>query len=162
MGIFFLPNDKNHASSRLLAKIRVSQVFRKPIKNVYLQGPHSSRPCILRPCCIYIWKKIQTGDIWNKDFMCSWNTKQYMYSICIGSNSRLNNFSNACKILVFQLDMETFDLNEPISPFFNREAVLKVFSSPLWGHYEKNLFDATSQAQPGPARPSQTCSRLLQ
>ena len=84
-----------------------------------------------------------------------------MYSICIGSNSRLNNFSNACKILVFQLDMETFDLNEPISPFFNREAVLKVCLSPLWGHYEKNLFDATSQAQPGPAKHVQDCLKIV-
>ena len=31
--IFFLPKNKNSASSRLLAKISVSQVFWEPIKN---------------------------------------------------------------------------------------------------------------------------------
>ena len=40
-----------------------------------------------------------------------------IYGRCIGSNSRLNDFSNAFKI-VFQFDMKNLDLNEPISPFF--------------------------------------------
>ena len=69
---------KKRASSRLLAQNRVSQVLWDPIKTVHLQGfwqktvylkcfgiqfktvhlqgPHSSRPCISRPCCIFfIW-----------------------------------------------------------------------------------------------------------
>ena len=28
--------------------------FGNQLKTVYLQGPHSLRPCISRPCCIYI------------------------------------------------------------------------------------------------------------
>ena len=51
MGIIFFTKVKNRVSLRLLAQIRVSQVFWEQIKTVYLQGPHSLRPCILRPCC---------------------------------------------------------------------------------------------------------------
>ena len=46
-----------------------------------------------------------------------------IYGRCIGSNSRLNDFSNACKILVIQFDMETFDLNEPNFSFFSQQNV---------------------------------------
>ena len=117
--------SKNRASSRLLVKNRVSlkktvhlqgfwpktvhlKCFGIQLKTVYLQGPCSSRPCILRPCCTakailsatstqffrYLWfillgvcslwlKSLVTKKAWVKDFLqiCSKNCISLIFGL---------------------------------------------------------------------------------
>ena len=53
MGILFLPNNKKNVHLQgFWPKSVYLKCFGNKLKTVYLQGLHSLRPCISRPCCI--------------------------------------------------------------------------------------------------------------
>ena len=52
MGIFFTKKSKTVYLQGFWPKSVYLKCFGNQLKTVHLQGPHSSRPCISRPCCI--------------------------------------------------------------------------------------------------------------